>query len=148
MNKSLKVEKSIIIHAVPEKVWFALTDRDTVKKYFFGTEAVSDWKVGSDLVFRGTIEGKSFEDKGHILAAEPGKYLKYNYWSGFTGLEDSPENYSLVTYRLVPGDHSTLLILTQVGFAGEEAKNHAENGWDMVLKGLKELLEEGSDPVG
>jgi len=34
MNKSLKVEKSIIILAVPEKVWFALTDRDTVKKYF------------------------------------------------------------------------------------------------------------------
>ena len=26
--------------------------------------------------------------------------LKYDYWSGFSGLEDKPENYSLVTYTL------------------------------------------------
>ena len=148
MNRSLKVEKSITLHALPEKVWFALTDRDTVKKYFFGTEAISDWKVGSELVFRGTYEGKSFEDKGHILAVEPGKYLKYDYWSAFSGIEDVPGNYSHVTYILEDAGGKTNLILSQVGFAGEEAKNHAEIGWDMVLKGLKELLEEGSDPVG
>ena len=35
-----------------EPVWLALTDRDTIKKYFFGTEAFSDWKLACTLIFQ------------------------------------------------------------------------------------------------
>ena len=129
------------IKASSEAVWKALTDKETIKKYFFGTEAISDWKVGSSLIFRGNWEGKTYQDKGTILVADAGELLQYNYWSGFTGLEDMPENYSLVTYRISSKGDQTTLTLTQEGFAGEEAKAHAEGGWTMVLDDLKKLLE-------
>ena len=141
MNHQLEVKKTIEITASLMDVWHALTDRETVKKYFFGTEAISNWEVGSSLVFRGEWEGKSYEDKGTILEAIPGELLKYDYWSGFSGLEDSPENYSQVTYTLEQMVDGTLLELRQKGFANEEALAHAEGGWTMVLQNLKDLLE-------
>ena len=73
--------------------------------------------------------------------AVPGKLLVYDYWSGFSGLEDIPENYSMVSYTLDKTDKGTLVSLTQKGFAGEEAVAHADGAWDMVLQNLKELLE-------
>ena len=141
MNHQLEVKKTIEITASLMEVWDALTDRETVKKYFFGTEAISDWVEGSSLVFRGEWEGNSYEDKGTILEAIPGEMLKYDYWSGFSGLEDSPENYSVVTYILEQTVDGTILSLKQKGFAGEEALAHADGGWTMVLQNLKELLE-------
>ncbi len=141
MDKALKVEKVVIIQASSDAVWHALTDRETIKQYFFGTEAISDWEKGSSLIFQGEWEGKTYQDKGNILAAEPGKILQYDYWSGFSGLEDVPENYSLVTYRMSSDKSQTTLHLTQEGFANEEAKAHGEGGWTMVLDNLKKLLE-------
>lgn len=141
MNHQLEVKKSIEIIASLMEVWDALTDRETIKKYFFGTEAISDWEEGSSLVFRGEWEGKSYEDKGTILEAIPGEMLQYDYWSGFSGLEDKPENYSRVTYTLEQEVDGTILSLKQKGFASEEALAHADGGWTMVLQNLKELLE-------
>ncbi len=141
MNHQLEVRKTIEITASLMEVWHALTDRETVKKYFFGTEAISDWEEGSPLVFRGEWEGKSYEDKGTILEAIPGEMLKYDYWSGFSGLEDKPENYSVVTYTLEQSVDGTIVELRQKGFAGEEALAHADGGWTMVLDNMKKLLE-------
>ena len=141
MDKSLIVEKKIHIRANPDRVWHAISDRETIKQYFFGTEAISDWKVGSTLVFQGEWEGNTYQDKGNILVAEPGRLLQYNYWSGFSGLADTIENYSLVTYRLEDDGMETTIHLTQEGFANEEAKSHGEGGWTMVLENLKKLLE-------
>lgn len=141
MNHELIVEKTIVINRNAMEVWRALTDGDMIRQYFFGTEAISDWEVGSALIFQGEWEGQKYQDKGTILATQPGELLQYNYWSGFSGLEDSRENYSLVTYRLQDTDGMTTLKLSQQGFAGEEAKAHADGGWDMVLENLKQLLE-------
>ena len=43
-----------------EKVRDALTNPEMVKEYLFGTELVTDWKVGSDIIFRGEWEGKKY----------------------------------------------------------------------------------------
>lgn len=32
-----------------------LVVKKTIKKFFFGTEAISDWKVGSTLIFQGSL---------------------------------------------------------------------------------------------
>ncbi len=76
MNRALKVQKEVVIQAGADVVWNALTDKETIKKYFFGTEAISDWEVGSSLIFWGEWEGKTYQDKGTILAAEPEKLLE------------------------------------------------------------------------
>jgi uncharacterized protein YndB with AHSA1/START domain len=141
MNHQLQVKKTIEITASLMEVWHALTDKDTIKKYFFGTEAISDWQEGSSLIFRGEWEGKAYEDKGNILEAIPGEMLKYDYWSGFSGLEDKAENYSVVTYTLEQSVDGTIVELRQKGFASDEALTHADGGWTMVLDNLKSLLE-------
>ena len=140
--KDLTVNKSIDIKAETYKVWEALTDPEKIREYFFNTNVESNWEVGSPIVFSGEFDGQSFKDKGTILDINENALLKYDYWSGFSGLEDVPENYSIVTYKLDDLDGITHLTLSQEGFASEEARDHSETAWDMVLEGLKKLVEE------
>lgn len=140
MGKGLVAQTSILIEADAEKVWRALTDPALIKRYLYGTEAVSDWKVGSPISYRGVWEGKAYEDKGRILEIEPGRLFKSSYWSAFSGLADSPDNYNTVTYSLESGE-STRLTVTQDNIPSEEGMAQAEGNWRMVLQALKELLE-------
>jgi uncharacterized protein YndB with AHSA1/START domain len=129
------------INANTSKVWDALTKPELIKQYLFGTNAVSDWKVGSPLYFRGTWEGKSYEDKGTILKSEPNKIFKYSYWSSMSGIEDKPENYVDVTYQLAPKGDKTELTIIQENIPSDEMRKHSEKNWEMVMNGLKKLLE-------
>src|SRR5687767_13143574 len=99
MKSDITATVSINIDAPVSKVWKALTTPELIKKYFFGTEAISDWKQGSPLLFKGEWEGKTYKDKGTILEVVENKLFRYNYWSSMSGIEDKPENYVIVTYR-------------------------------------------------
>ena len=142
MNK-LTVKASITINADRQMVWKGLTDPKLIKQYFFGTDAHSDWKKGSPIVFRGVWEGKPYEDKGTILDIDPPKFIKYNYWSNFSGTPDIPENYAIITYSLKQNGNQIQLDVTQDGIANEEARDHSQKNWIGVLEGLKKLLEKG-----
>ncbi len=135
------LKTSINTQASTSKVWDALTNPELIKEYFFGTETISDWKVGSALIFKGVWEGKEYIDKGIILELEVEKKLKYNYWSSFSGTEDIPENYATITYELSKENNTTVLTVLQDGFKTEEQKEHSEKNWQMVLEGLKKLVE-------
>jgi uncharacterized protein YndB with AHSA1/START domain len=141
MNKDLKVQKSVSIPADPSKVWKALTDPEQIKQYLFGTQTVSDWKKGSPILFRGVWKDKTYEDKGQILGIETGQFLQYSYWSSLSGLADSPENYSIVSFDLKPENGGTWLTLTQTNHADEKAMDHAGKNWEMVLQKIREMLE-------
>lgn len=141
MSNILIATTSIDIQASAEKVWEGLTNPEIIKKYFFGTDASSDWKIGSPIIFSGEWEGKKYQDKGTILDIEECSFVTYDYWSSMSGTEDLPEHYSTITYRLTPhGDHTTLTI-TQEGFASKEAQEHSASNWQHVFEGLKKLLE-------
>src|SRR5579864_2724209 len=141
MTADLILNISVTIHAPKSKVWNALTDPQQIKKYLFGTETITDWKVGSSIIFRGEWEGKAYQDKGTILKIEKEKVLKYNYWSSFSGIEDKPENYANITYALEDHNGNTIFHLTQDGIKTKEARDHSEQNWKMVLNSLKDLLE-------
>ena len=128
------------IAAPAAAVWKALTSAEMIKKYMFGTEATSDWKVGSPITYKGVWEGKSYEDKGTILELVPNQLLKSTYWSGMSGLEDKPENYNTVTYSLSEKNGLTTLSLTQDNNATKESATHSESNWKKVLEGLKALV--------
>jgi len=140
MKKGLTATQSIELNVPSAAVWKALTDPKEIKKYFFGTNAISEWKEGSPIVFKGEWEGQSYEDKGTIIEIISGKKLKYTYWSSFSGTEDIPENYANICYYLTPKGKGTLLEITQDGIDTEERKNHSESNWKTVLEKLKELL--------
>jgi uncharacterized protein YndB with AHSA1/START domain len=142
MNDKVTARATATIHAPVSKVWQALINPEIIKQYLFNTEVISDWKVGSPILYRGEWEGKAFEDKGKILEIEPEKTLKSTHWSPLSGVPDSPENYHTVTYTLSDRGASTEVTITQDNNASEEEKVHSEKNWQTVLKGMKNLLED------
>lgn len=143
MDKSLIATKSIQINSTPEKIWSVLTNPEKIKTYLFGTEVKTDWKEGSPITFSGEYEGHKYEDKGNIIENMPNELLNYNYWSGFSGLEDKPENYSLVSYRIKKlNDKTYEFTWHQQGFSSEEGKCHTEEGLEKMLEQIKKLSEE------
>jgi uncharacterized protein YndB with AHSA1/START domain len=141
MDTSLIVNSSIEIAASAEKIWKALTDAEMIKQYLFNTTVTTDWQEGSSIVFTGEWQGNSFKDKGNVLRVKKFRQLEYNYWSGFSGMEDKSENYSIVTYTIEEVETGSMLSVSQKGFANEQSKNHAEEGWKTVLDKIKEITE-------
>ena len=145
MNHDLKVSASIEVNASPAKVWHALTTPEIIKEYLFGTETVTDWKVGSEIVFQGEYDGHKYRDHGLIIENVPNQLLTYSYWSGFSGLEDKPGNYSSVTYKLESlGNNKTKFTWTQKGFANETSHNHSQSGMKEFMEKIKEIMERTS----
>ena len=142
MQNPLLVKSEILINATAEKVWDVLINPAQTKKYMFGCETVSDWKVGSELLWRGEWEGKAMIFvKGIIEAIEPNKKLVYTTIDpNNPAIADVPENYLTVTYLLENQGDKTLLIVTQGDYSkvaeGErrykEAYNNGE-GWTPIL---------------
>ena len=127
------------------KVWAALTKPEIVKQYFFGTTLITDWKVGSKILWKGEWDGKTYEDKGTVLAFNPETSLKYNYFSSFSGLPDMPENYQPITYLLKESNGRTELTIIQENCRTEELRAHSESNWKSVMDGMKKLVEEKSN---
>ena len=122
MSDTYTATASTTIGAPPETVWDALTDPETIREYFFGSEVETDWAVGSPIHFRGEWEGETYEDRGEIQRFEP-------------------EHYHTVTWELSAVDAGTEVTLTQDNNDSEEARDHSEENWEMVLGGLRDLLE-------
>ena len=141
MNKQLTLTTAISINTSIDKVWFALTDKETIKKYFWGTETNTDWKVGSPISFTGTWEGTPYEDKGFILQIEKEKIFKHSYWSSFWGTDYNPDDFSIITYELIKNGNQTELTVTQERFKDEQSRDHSVSNWKAVLYNIKNLLE-------
>jgi len=92
MDKNLIASSNINIQSTPEKVWDVLTNTVEIKKYLFGSEVITDWKIGSPIVFQGEYDGQKYKDKGNVIENKKNELLKYDYWNGFSGLEDKPDN--------------------------------------------------------
>lgn len=130
----------IHINASKDEVWEALVNPEIVKKYFYGTTLITDWKVGSPIIFRGEWQGKTYEDKGNILEFLPLHKLVYNYWSTMSGLPDKPELYQILTYELTDSLNGTLVSITQENLDSEKRMHHAEESWKPVLEELKKTV--------
>ena len=141
MNEKYVAKVTINIDAPKAKVWEALTEPELIKQYLFGTQVTTDWQVGSPITYKGIWEGKPYEDKGVVLENEPGSLLVSTFWSSLSGIPDLPENYQTVRYELSNENNGTELTLTQDNNATQEDAEHSENNWNMVLEGLKKLLE-------
>jgi uncharacterized protein YndB with AHSA1/START domain len=135
------VQQSINIKATPDKVWDALTNPQKTKKYFFHCEISSDWKKGSAISFKGKLFLVfPIEMKGEIQEIQKEKILKYTLSNGRSN------TFSTVTDTLSYANGITTLSISDDVGQGEGAEKRYKKsikGWNKVLKGLKELVEEG-----
>ncbi len=131
----------IDIAASPEDVWSILTDNAAFGDVMFGSEVVTDWTVGSPILFRGEWQGKPFEDKGEILELTPPTQMRVTHFSPLTGEEDLPENYHEVRYDLAPAGSGTHVTVTQDNNPTQEAAGHSTANWQTMLESLKKVAE-------
>ena len=150
MSETLFVKNTITIQATAAKLWDVLTNPQQTKKYMFGCETISDWKSGSELLWRGNYEGQEMVFvKGHIVKIDPEKFLAYTTIDPNSTIDDVSENYLTVTYLLVEENGQTVFTVTQGDYAkvaeGERRYKEANNGgegWNPILAEIKKVAEE------
>jgi hypothetical protein len=89
----------------------------------------------------GELQGKTCEDKGVILNLKPERLIQYSHFSPLSGKPDLPENYHTVTIELVTDEARTSISLSHDNNETEQAREHSEQNWKMMLNALKNLLE-------
>ncbi len=142
LHLDLVVSESIEINAPTIRVWKTLTDPSLIKEYFFGTETLTDWKVGSEIIFQGEYLGTAYKDKGVVLENIPNQKLVYSYWSSFSGLPDHPDNYANISYNLETIQSGWVRFTwEQVGFSTEAGMEHSKKGMDALLNTIKTIAE-------
>jgi uncharacterized protein YndB with AHSA1/START domain len=142
MRQDLIVSKSVNINTSATKLWNVLTNPELIREFLYGTETVTTWKKGSDVVFQGEYNGQKYSDHGKVLENITNEKLSYSYWTGFSGLEDKPENYSIIFYELKKlSNEETEFTWTQQGYSTEENYEHSKNGMDELLKTVKTIAE-------
>ena len=141
--KGFEAAARVDVAAPPERVWDAMTRPDQVVQYMMGARVESDWHVGSPITWSGEWNGRPYQDKGEVLAAEPGLLLEVTHYSALSGAEDLPENYHTVRYELTKTDDVTTVSLTQDGCASEEQAQQFSQNWQGMLDGLKKVAEAG-----
>ena len=141
LDKPFVSVAAVTVQAPTAKVWQALTDPALIKQYLFGTEVSCDWQVGSAITYSGVWQGKPYEDKGVILVIEPGRRLVSTFWSALEGKPDRPENYKKVRYELAAEGGATQVTISNDNNATQADAEHSSQNWQMVLGGLKKVVE-------
>ena len=129
------------IETTPEKLWEALTSSEFSRRYWFGTELRSDWKVGSPfaLVMNGITT-----DTGEILAADRPRRLSYSFRHEVND-EMRNEGPTKVVFNIEPHGKFVKLTLTHEGFAeASKLLDGISKGWPAIMSSLKSLLESGT----
>ncbi|TAK56796.1 MAG: hypothetical protein EPO24_10650 [Bacteroidetes bacterium] len=145
MSNELFIKKTVTINAAAMQVWDALVNPEKTKQYMYGCEAISDWKVGSPLLWNGVADGKTITYvKGNIVSFDPGKRLQFTVFDPHGSYEDIPSNYLHVTYELFEDNGKTTLTVTQGDYSkvaeGEKRYQHSLKDWD-IIQLLKEVAE-------
>jgi len=149
------------IRTTPEELWKALTDPAFTHRYW-GAGLVSDWKVGSPVLWQDEPGGEPRDMDQVVLESEPNRRLSYtwhNYQPGhaeFFGWTDEyfaelvKEKRSKVTFEIEPVRSMVRLTVIHDGFDRDSemlkavsGRKPESGGWPEILAGLKSLLETG-----
>ena len=146
MADPLYTENEIIINAPAPDVWDTLTNPEKTKQYMHGCEVISDWKIGSPVLWQGAQDEVIYV-KGTLVALEKERVFSFTTFDPNGSYEDQPENYLTATYTLTPEGDATHLKVTQGDYAtvaeGDERYQDtvSQGGWSSVLEAIKKLLE-------
>ena len=146
MNVSLS---QVTINAARSTVWAAVTDPVLVKRWQYGSDLVTEWRVGGSIRFSSEYEGRTLEQWGTVLEFEAPHRLQYSLFAPRPGLDDVAQNYFTMTYELDDADGATVLTITQEDpREGDvaEPNAHEENPVMVELKSLVEALEADATP--
>jgi uncharacterized protein YndB with AHSA1/START domain len=129
------------IRTTPEELWVALTTSEFMKKYWFGMNFETDWKVGSPwkLIFP---DGR-IADTGEIVELDRPRRLVLRWRNEFRP-ELAAEGYARCSIELEPQDGAVKLTISHTIERGDSKLIEAvSGGWPRIVSNLKSLLETG-----
>jgi uncharacterized protein YndB with AHSA1/START domain len=129
------------IRTTPADLWAALTTSEFMKKYWFGMNFETDWKVGSPwkLIFP---DGR-IADIGEIVELDPPRRIILKWRNEFRP-ELTAEGYARCAIELEPqGSAVKLTISHTIERADSKLIEAVSGGWPRILSNLKSLLETG-----
>ena len=130
------------IRTSPAELWSALTDPQTMKRYWFGTWCECAWTPGSS--WRMWYPDGRMTDDGEILEAEPRRKIVIR-WTHQLRPELKAEGQSRCTIELEPAGSAVKLSITHtIRRDHSELIKAVSVGWPMILSNLKSLLEIGA----
>lgn len=133
---------SVIIKADKETIWHAQTISSELPKYMESIEVVSDWKVGSSIVYTcyddnekvAIWNGKEMIWDGVITIFEPNSVLELEYPGGETGVLREK-------YVLKAIDESTTTLNFEQDLVDEKAGENYKEGNELTLQALQKYCE-------
>jgi len=143
------IKEEVIFKASLEKVWDLLINPAMTKQYMFGCELLSDWTIGSEVLWKGRTENgdEMIYVKGKVIEFQEGKKVTSTTFDPNSGMEDIPENHVNLCYEIEAVKEGTKLTITQGDFAGAEdgqkRYEDSKGGWAaMVIPAMIKLLQE------
>ena len=148
-GNNFTVECFVLIHATASKIWDVLINPEKIKVYLYGSNVITDWKAGSEILFardrlhpKAPISEKLIVDKGKILEIENEKFLSFSFYSSMEGYADLPENYSVVSYTLNREDvNSFRLDYRRTNIPLEIEKRNQDKFMPGMMEQIKMLAE-------
>jgi uncharacterized protein YndB with AHSA1/START domain len=132
---------TIRINATKDNVWTVLTKPELVKLWQYGSDLITSWEVGSNIKFRTEWEGKIFEQWGKILEVRPFELLRYSLFAPRPDLEDTPENYFVMSYMLSTENERTRLDIIQQDDRPNAVQEDPQGEENPILQKLREIAE-------
>src|SRR2546430_15065663 len=129
------------IRTTPEELWAALTTSEFMKKYWFGMNFETDWKVGSPwkLVFP---DGR-IADTGEIVQFERPRRIVLTWKNEFRP-ELTAEGYARCSIELEPQNGAVKLTISHtIERAQSKLIEAVSGGWPPILFNLKTLPATG-----
>ena len=140
--ETFTIEKQIRLEAPIESVFAALTSSEEIPKYFPLKSVDSTWEVGSEVLYKGEVNGVPFTDFGTIEKLTSPTEYRYRYWSDNHGTERTEENHLTISYTLEKSNKGTVLTARQSNIKSPEMYELMNDQvWNYLLNSLKEYIE-------
>ena len=132
---------TIIINASRERVWATITLPELVKLWQYGSDLITTWQIDSTIRFKTEWQGTIFEQWGKVLAVKPFEVVSYSLFAPRPGLEDKPENYFVMHYKLKVFGTQTQLEIIQEDSRLNAVQDAPQGEENPVLQALKQVAE-------
>jgi uncharacterized protein YndB with AHSA1/START domain len=122
----------IEVAATPEATWRALTEPETVRRYYFDTTPRTTWEVGSTIDYVG--DDGEVAMTGEVLAFDPPRSFRHTFvplWSG------EADDQGTLEWTIEPIEGGSRVTLVHAGGSGQE-----------TLEGSQQLVDALVDLLG
>jgi uncharacterized protein YndB with AHSA1/START domain len=138
------VEKvyEIYIRTTPERLWEAITDSETRRKFQFGSTITSDWTPGSRFEMGNPNDPAMILGEGENLEVDPPRRLVQTMVA-LWGDDVKAEGTTRITWDIEPVGTDSCRLLVVHDQMRDGANEQIYGGWPMILSGLKTWIETG-----